>query len=166
MRSRTGIIEGAFMNIGQASKASGVSAKMIRHYEQIGLIAKAVRGSSGYRNYQATDVQVLNFVRRARAAGFDTSEIKQLLALWRNRNRPARDVHRLAQAHLAELNARIDELKAIAATLSHLVEHCHGDDRPDCPILDDLALEIADATPGQRKTRPRREFSRRRSRSP
>jgi Cu(I)-responsive transcriptional regulator len=135
------------MNIGQASKASGVSAKMIRHYEEIGLIPRVGRGSSGYRNYQDADVQVLNFVRRARAAGFGTSEIKQLLALWRNRSRPAREVHRLAAAHLEDLNARIAELQAIAATLSHLIAHCHGDDRPECPILDDLAAPASGGPP-------------------
>ena len=127
------------MNIGQLSEASGVSAKMIRHYEAIGLIPKPPRSDAGYRRYQQTDVQLLSFVRRARAVGFATTEIKSLVAMWLDRRRPAREVKAVAERHLATVEARIDELKVIAKTISHLVQHCHGGDRPECPILDALA---------------------------
>jgi len=127
------------MNIGQLSEASGVSAKMIRHYEAIGLIPKPPRSDAGYRRYQQTDVQLLSFVRRARAVGFATPEIKSLVAMWLDRRRPAREVKAVAERHLATVEARIDELKVIARTISHLVQHCHGGDRPECPILDALA---------------------------
>jgi MerR family copper efflux transcriptional regulator len=134
------------MNIGQAAKASGISAKMIRHYEAIGLIPKAARGTSGYRNYQPADVQLLRFASRARAVGFATSEIRQLLSLWQDRQRPAREVRRLAQNHLTDLQSRIEELKVIAVSLSHLIDHCRGDERPECPILDALADGRADTS--------------------
>ncbi len=127
------------MNIGQLSEASGVSARMIRHYEAIGLIPKPLRSDSGYRRYQQTDVQLLSFVRRARAVGFATAEIKSLVAMWLDRRRSAREVKALAGHHLATIEARIDELKVIAKTISHLVQHCHGGDHPECPILDALA---------------------------
>jgi Cu(I)-responsive transcriptional regulator len=127
------------MNIGQLSAASGVSAKMIRHYEAIGLIPKPPRSDAGYRRYQQNDVQLLIFVRRARAVGFATTEIKSLVAMWLDRRRSAREVMAVAERHLATVEARIDELKVIARTISHLVQHCHGGDRPECPILDALA---------------------------
>lgn len=127
------------MNIGQLSAASGVSAKMIRHYEAIGLIPKPPRSDAGYRRYQQNDVQLLSFVRRARAVGFTTAEIKSLVAMWLDRRRSAREVKALARRHLATVEARIAELKVIAKTISHLVAHCHGGDRPECPILDALA---------------------------
>lgn len=127
------------MNIGQAAAASGVSAKMIRHYESIGLVRRAGRSQSGYRQFGDADVETLRFVQRAREVGFSLAEIKRLLALWSDRARPSREVRRLAADHLAGVRARIDGLQAIASTLAHLVEHCHGDDRPDCPILDSLA---------------------------
>jgi len=127
------------MNIGEASKHSGVSAKMIRHYEGIGLIPKAVRTYSGYRTYSASDVHTLRFVRQARNLGFSIKQIEQLLGLWRNQRRPSSKVKALAQEHIAELDARIVELEAMKRTLQALAEHCHGDDRPDCPILDGLA---------------------------
>ncbi|MBK9703219.1 MAG: Cu(I)-responsive transcriptional regulator [Betaproteobacteria bacterium] len=127
------------MNIGQLSEASGVSAKMIRHYESIGLIPKPPRSNAGYRRYQQTDVQLLSFVRRARAVGVAPAEIKSLVAMWLDRRRSAREVKALAARHLATVEARIDELKVIAKTISHLVQHCHGGDRPECPILDALA---------------------------
>ncbi len=127
------------MNIGQLSAASGVSANMIRHYETIGLIPKPPRSEPGYRRYQQNDVQVLSFVRRARAVGFATEEIRSLVAMWLDRCRPAREVRAIAERHLATVEARIAELKVIAATISHLVAHCHGGDRPECPILDALA---------------------------
>lgn len=127
------------MNIGQAAQASGVSAKMIRHYEAIGVIPKAARSTAGYRSYQPADVHLLRFANRARAVGFATGEIRQLLSLWQDRERSARDVRRLALHHVAELESRIAQLRGIAATLSHLIAHCHGGDRPECPILDALA---------------------------
>jgi MerR family copper efflux transcriptional regulator len=127
------------MNIGEAARASGVSAKMIRHYESIGLIPRASRSDAGYRRYQSADVQRLSFVRHARACGFSTAEIKRLLSLWQDERRSAREVKRLATQHLERIEAKLGELRLIAASLSHLVAHCHGDDRPECPILDSLA---------------------------
>ena len=129
------------MNIGQAAKASSVSAKMIRHYEAIGLMAKARRTDSGYRIYDGNDVHTLRFIRRGRALGFSMKEIEQLLGLWRNRRRASGDVRRVAQQHIAELDQKIAELQAMRRTLHQLVQHCHGDRRPECPILDDLAGE-------------------------
>lgn len=127
------------MNIGQAASASGVSVKMIRHYEAIGLIPKVSRSLAGYRHYQASDIHMLRFIRRARDAGFSTAQIKKLLSLWQDRQRPARDVKQLAAAHLADLQTRIAELQMIAHALTQLVEHCNGGERPQCPILDNLA---------------------------
>ncbi len=129
------------MNIGQAAEASGVSAKMIRHYEAIGLMAKARRTDSGYRIYDGNDVHTLRFIRRGRALGFSMKEIEQLLGLWRNRRRASGDVRRVAQQHITELDQKIAELQAMRRTLHQLVQHCHGDRRPECPILDDLAGE-------------------------
>ena len=129
------------MNIGQAADASGVSAKMIRHYEAIGLMAKARRTDSGYRIYDGNDVHTLRFIRRGRALGFSMKEIGQLLGLWRNRRRASGDVRRVAQQHIAELDQKIAELQAMRRTLHQLVQHCHGDRRPECPILDDLSGE-------------------------
>jgi MerR family copper efflux transcriptional regulator len=129
------------MNIGEAAKASGVSAKMIRHYEENGFIAKAARTASGYRTYGEADVHVLRFIRRSRDLGFSLAEIKALLGLWGNRRRASADVKRLASKHVAELDAKIAELQAMRKTLVDLARHCHGDHRPDCPILEDLAGE-------------------------
>ncbi|MBL8197678.1 MAG: Cu(I)-responsive transcriptional regulator [Chromatiales bacterium] len=129
------------MNISRAAELSGVSAKMIRHYESAGLIPAAGRTDAGYRVYAMDDVHRLAFIRRARAVGFGSDDIRQLLSLWQNRQRPARDVKRLAVQHLQQLQARIVDLEAIADTLSHLIGHCHGDERPDCPILDSLAAD-------------------------
>jgi MerR family copper efflux transcriptional regulator len=143
MHLRMPIIVEADMNIGQAAKASGVSAKMIRHYESVGLIPKASRSYSGYRNYQESDIHILRFIRRARAAGFSTPKIMKLLSLWNDRERPAREVKQLAREHLAELEQKINELQSIVAALSHLVSNCHGGDHPECPILDTLAGECA-----------------------
>jgi len=131
------------MNIGDAARHSGVSAKMIRHYEGIGLIAKAARTYSGYRTYTANDVHALRFVRQARNLGFSIKQIEQLLGLWRNQRRPSSKVKALAQEHIAELDARVAELQAMKRTLQALAEHCHGDDRPECPILDGLAAPAA-----------------------
>ena len=127
------------MNIGEAAHASGVSSKMIRHYEDIGLVPKPGRTSSGYRVYREDDVHVLRFVRRARDLGFSLAEIKGLLGLWGNRRRASADVKRLAQQHIEDLDRRIAEMQAMRRTLADLAKHCHGDARPDCPILDDLA---------------------------
>jgi Cu(I)-responsive transcriptional regulator len=127
------------MNIGQAAERSGVSAKMIRHYESIGLVERARRTDGGYRIYDANDIHTLRFIRRARDLGFSMKEIAQLLGLWRNRRRASSDVRRVAQQHISELDHKIEELQAMRRTLNALVEHCHGDRRPECPILDDLA---------------------------
>jgi Cu(I)-responsive transcriptional regulator len=126
------------MNIGEASRASGVSAKMIRYYEETGLIPPAGRTGSGYRTYGPKEVQILRFVRRARDLGFPMEKIADLLALWRDRDRASADVKRLAEDQVQALEARIREMAAMKATLEHLVHACAGDDRPDCPILDDL----------------------------
>lgn len=126
------------MNIGQAAKASGVSAKMIRYYEQTGLIPKADRRDSGYRDYSSSDVHMLRFIRRSRDLGFSVAEINDLLSLWRDKSRQSADVKRIAQAHIAQLKERIESLEQMAATLGTLVDCCAGDDRPDCPILADL----------------------------
>ena len=127
------------MNIGEAANASGVSAKMIRHYEENGLIPKAGRTGSGYRLYSESDVHTLRFVRRARDLGFPVKRIEELLSLWRNRRRESARVKALAQAHIAELDQRIREMTEMRRTLEHLAEACHGDDRPDCPILEGLS---------------------------
>lgn len=126
------------MNIGQAAKASGVSAKMIRYYEQTGLIKPADRRDSGYRDYSPADIHILRFVRRARDLGFAVAEINELLSLWRDRSRQSADVKRIANAHVTELRQRIANLEAMANTLQTLADCCAGDDRPDCPILADL----------------------------
>jgi len=127
------------MNIGQAAAASAVSAKMIRHYEQLGLLPKAPRTDAGYRQYDDASVHTLRFIRRARDLGFSMKEIAALLALWRNRRRASAEVKRIALAHAGDLQRRIDEMQAMQRTLEHLAHCCHGDERPECPILDDLA---------------------------
>ena len=126
-------------NIGQAAEVSGVSAKMIRHYEENGFIPKAGRTVAGYRIYRDSDVHVLRFIRRARDLGFSLQEIKALLALWTNRRRESGDVKRMVQKHVKGLDAKIGELQAMRRTLVDLAQHCHGDHRPECPILDDLS---------------------------
>jgi Cu(I)-responsive transcriptional regulator len=127
------------MNIGEAAKASAVSAKMIRHYESLGLLPKVARSAAGYRQYDEATLHTLRFIRRARDLGFGMHEIEQLLGLWRNRRRASADVKRIASAHAADLERRIAEMQAMKRTLEHLAHCCHGDERPDCPILDDLA---------------------------
>jgi MerR family copper efflux transcriptional regulator len=127
------------MNIGQASKSSGLSAKLIRHYESIGVTPKVSRTSAGYRTYSETDIHVLGFVKRSRSLGFSMKEIKKLVGLWRNKARASREVKQLAVSHIEEMEAKIHELKQMVSTLRHLAEHCQGNDRPDCPILDKLA---------------------------
>jgi Cu(I)-responsive transcriptional regulator len=126
------------MNIGEAAKSSGVSAKMIRYYEETGLIPVAGRSGSGYRTYGSKEVQILRFVRRARDLGFPMDKVAELLALWRDRERASSDVKRLAETQIAALEQRIHEMTAMKDTLAHLARSCAGDMRPDCPILDDL----------------------------
>ena len=126
------------MNIGQASAASGVSAKMIRHYEDIGLTRSPARTPANYRTYSDSDVHVLRFIRRARTLGFGVADIRQLLGLWQNKSRPSASVKKIAGRHIDELERKIAELQAMARTLQHLSRHCHGDHRPECPILDEL----------------------------
>ena len=126
------------MNISQAAAASGVSPKMIRHYEAIGLVPKPRRTGANYRTYGDAEVHMLRFVRSARDLGFSMAEIAELLDLWRDRRRPSRKVKALVTAHVRDLERRIAELQAMKTTLERLAEHCHGDERPDCPILERL----------------------------
>ena len=128
------------MTIGQAAKSSAVSAKMIRHYESIGLLPKAQRTRSGYRLYDESDVHTLRFIQRARSLGFPLETIRTLLALWPNRRRSSAQVKELSLHHVTDLERKIAEMQAMVRTLKHLAHNCHGDDRPDCPILDDLAF--------------------------
>ena len=132
------------MNIGQAAKASGVSAKMIRYYEQTGLIPAADRTASGYRDYSNTDVHMLRFVRRARDLGFSVAEIGDLLGLWRDETRKSSEVKRLAQGHVEELERKISALQDMVNTLSVLIGSCRGDERPHCPILQRLETDPED----------------------
>ncbi|UYO95404.1 Cu(I)-responsive transcriptional regulator [Pollutimonas sp. M17] len=127
------------MNIGQAAGASGVSAKMIRYYESIGLVDAASRSDSGYRQYADKDVQTLRFIKRSRDLGFSLDRIKTLVGLWQDGTRKSADVKKLARQHIAELNADIEKLQSIRDQLEHLADCCKGDQRPDCPILADLA---------------------------
>jgi Cu(I)-responsive transcriptional regulator len=126
------------MNIGEAAKASGVSAKMVRHYESVGLFPEARRTDAGYRQYGDMEVNTLRFIRRSRDLGFSIEQIRELLALWQNRRRPSRQVKALAEAHIQELDQKLRELDAMKSTLQHLAHCCSGDDRPECPILDSL----------------------------
>ena len=127
--------------IGRAARESGASVKMIRHYETLGLLRKPARSFGNYRLYGPEDIHTLKFIKRARELGFSMAEIRELVGLWRNKSRSSAAVRRIAGRHLEELNRRIDELKGMAATLEHLTRHCHGDERPDCPILEDLAKD-------------------------
>ena len=139
------------MNIGQAARRAGISAKRVRHYEEIGLIPRAVRTSSNYRTYDDTDVGTLHFIQRARGLGFSIEDIRALVGLWRNRRRPSREVKRLVERHAAGLRARIAELEGMLAALGHLARNCHGDERPECPILAGLEQGAAAMQPGGRK---------------
>ena len=132
-------LERGLMDIGAAAKASGVSAKMIRHYEAIGLIKKVARTGANYRVYSSNDIHVLRFIRRARDLGFSTEDIRELLGLWGNKARSSSAVKRIAGKHIEELTRKIAELNGMVQTLQHLAKHCHGDHRPDCPILNDLS---------------------------
>ncbi|WP_111658063.1 Cu(I)-responsive transcriptional regulator [Isoalcanivorax indicus] len=135
------------MNIGEAAHASGVSARMIRYYEKAGLIDAPPRTESGYRHYRAQDVHMLRFIARGRALGFSMEQLRTLTDLWRNDQRSSADVKALAQSHVRDLTRRIADLQAMVDTLSTLAHQCHGDERPDCPILD--ALE-SDTQSGQK----------------
>ena len=127
------------MNIGEAARRSGVSAKMVRHYESLGLLPGIPRTDSGYRQYGDREVHTLRFIRHARDLGFSMAEISELLKLWQNQRRSSASVKKIAQQHLAALDAKMAEMQAMRKTLAHLVHCCSGDDRPDCPILDELA---------------------------
>jgi MerR family copper efflux transcriptional regulator len=127
------------VNIGTAARLSGISSKMLRHYEALGLLGAVARTDSNYRQYSLADVHTLRFIRRARDMGFGLDAITELVSLWHNRRRSSASVQRIAQKHLDELNQRIEALQAMQRTLGALLCHCPGDDRPDCPILDDLA---------------------------
>lgn len=131
------------LNIGEAASAAGVSAKSIRHYEAIGLIPPANRTWANYRLYRPADVQTLGFIKHARALGFSIEQVRELLSLWQDRNRSSADVKKLAMQHVEELDTRIRELQTMRNTLRNLATGCHGDDRPECPILDDLVGGVA-----------------------
>ena len=126
------------MNIGEAAKASGVSAKMIRYYESTGLIRPADRSNSGYRHFSNVDVHILRFIRRSRDLGFSVEQISELLLLWQDRSRKSCDVKQVAMDHVMDLKNRISKLESMVTTLSKLADCCQGDERPDCPILEDL----------------------------
>ncbi len=126
------------MNIGQAAARSGVSAKMVRHYEALGLLPEVVRTESGYRQYGDREVHTLRFIRRSRDLGFGMAEIADLLKLWQNRRRASASVKRIALSHVADLDRRMEAMATMRQTLTRLAECCRGDDRPDCPILDEL----------------------------
>lgn len=127
------------MNIGEAARQSGVSAKMVRHYESLGLLPHVHRSDSGYRQYSEAEVHTLRFIKRGRDLGFSMAEIAELVSLWNNRRRASASVRRIAQKHADDLTRRIAEMQAMQQTLTHLVHGCQGNDRPECPILDDLA---------------------------
>ncbi|RZL86973.1 MAG: Cu(I)-responsive transcriptional regulator [Variovorax sp.] len=137
--SDTETLPGEPFNIGEAAARSGVSAKMVRHYEALGLVPKVGRTEAGYRQYTGKDVHTLRFIRRARDLGFSMAEIAELLKLWQNKRRASADVKRIALAHAADLHRRIEEMTAMKRTLEQLAECCQGNHRPDCPILDELA---------------------------
>lgn len=142
------------MNIGEVAAATGISAKMIRYYESIGVIRKSARSESGYRRYDEKDLHTLHFVKQARKLGFSLEQIRDLLSLWQDRQRASKDVRAIAIGHIDELNRRIADMTEMRDTLSHLVQSCVGDQRPDCPILAGLAASeaghFASATCGHR----------------
>ena len=131
------------MNISEAAERSGVSAKMIRYYESIDLLPPAARRPNGYRDYGEPDVSVLQFIRRTRDLGFSMEEVAALLELWLDRRRPSREVKKLAETHITDLERRMKEMRSVLRTLRTLADHCHGDERSECPILDDLATPKA-----------------------
>lgn len=135
------------VNIGEAARLSGISARMVRHYESLGLLGEVHRTDSGYRQYSAADVHTLRFIKRSRDMGFSMEQVGELVGLWHNRRRTSASVKRIAQSHLDELAQRIAAMQGMQRTLAHLVHCCQGDQRPDCPILDDLAgLDESPAT--------------------
>ncbi|MEE9139232.1 MAG: Cu(I)-responsive transcriptional regulator [Alphaproteobacteria bacterium] len=138
------------MNIGTAAERSGVPAKTIRYYEDIGLIEPAVRSANGYRTYGKTDVQTLRFVSRARSLGFSVKDVARLMALWQDTRRASSDVKALARHHVDRIDRKMAELESMRRTLVDLIERCYGDHRPDCPILDDLAVGEEMAQPARR----------------
>jgi MerR family copper efflux transcriptional regulator len=140
------------MNIGRAAEESGVTPKTIRYYESIGLIQPAERRANNYRDYSAVDVETLRFIQRGRSLGFSMKEIADLLALWRDKRRASHQVKAVAERHIAGIDRRMEELAAMRRTLSHLMRLCHGDARPECPILDDLAGKAS--THAKRRPRP------------
>lgn len=127
------------VNIGEAARLSGVSAKMVRHYEGLGLLARVARTDSGYRQYSESDVHTLRFIKRARDLGFSMDEIAELVGLWQNRRRASANVRKVAQKHADDLAQRIAAMQEMQRTLQHLIHCCHGDERPECPILEELA---------------------------
>jgi len=129
------------MNIGKVAKLSEVNSKSIRRYEELGIMPKAGRTMSGYRQYSMNDVHILRFVKRARELGFSMKDIKQLVSLWKNKNRPSSQVKSIAKKHAEELEKKLDEIQSMLTTLNRLVRNCHGDNRPNCPILEDLGHE-------------------------
>ncbi len=135
----TASIPDAPLTIGQAAQRSGVSPKMLRHYESLGLLPPVARTESGYRLYGEREVHTLRFIRRARDLGFSMVEIAELLKLWQNRRRASAQVKRIAEQHIADLDRRLAEMQTMRRALAELADCCHGDDRPDCPILDDLS---------------------------
>ena len=152
------------VNIGEAARLSGVSAKMVRHYEGLGLLPAVSRTDSGYRQYGEADVHSLRFIKRSRDLGFSMEEIGELVSLWQNRRRASANVRKIAQKHADELAQRIAAMQEMQKTLEHLIHCCHGDERPDCPIIESLAekgpvpparrLDGHNATAGLRRGRP------------
>lgn len=143
------------MNIGQAAEASGISAKMIRYYERVNLIPPVNRTASGYRVYTGADLNILKFIQRARSLGFSVKQMRELVSLWRDRSRSSANVKSVALAHVADLEDKIEALDTMRETLQHLAEHCRGDHRPDCPIIDDLSTGQQPPGPPQRSGRQR-----------
>lgn len=138
------------MNIGQAAAVSGMSVKMIRSYEEMGLLPAARRSDAGYRQYGDTEVQTLRFIRHARDLGFSLQVIGQLVSLWQDRGRPSREVKALAMQHIQELDNKARDLLAMKAALEHLIRRCKGDERPECPILESLACDASGTGPARR----------------